>query len=179
MIKKYFFLLLYYGLFRKLPKSSVPFFGNISKYLRYTCCKHIFLYCGKSVNIDRNAYFGNGLNVQIGDYSGIGYNCIVPNNIIIGKYVMMAPEVFIPRINHNYSDINIPMSNQGVQKLKKVIIGDDVWIGRRAIINPGRTIKKGTVIAAASLVHKDYEAYSIIGGNPSMLIRFRHNQRKN
>ena len=173
MIRKWFFLVLYYGFCRKLPQSSVPFFGSIAKRMRYTCCKHIFFKCGKEVNIDRNAYFGKGFEVRIGDYSGIGFNCIVPNNIIIGEYVMMAPEVFIPNLNHNFSDLDKPMCFQGTQIQKRVEIGNDVWIGRRAIINPGRIIKKGTIIAAATVVHKDYAEYSIVGGNPSILIGIR------
>ena len=53
---------------------------------------------------------------------------------------------------------------------KKTIIGNDVWIGRECMFTPGRTIADGTIIAARTLVCKDFEAYSIIGGNPSRKI---------
>ena len=57
--------------------------------------------------INRRAYLGNSSEIEMGDYSSIGANCILPNNIKIGKYVMMAPEVYIISDNYNYSFINI------------------------------------------------------------------------
>ena len=54
-----------------------------------------------------------------------------------------------------------------------VVIEDDVWIGGHVIINAGRRIRKGTIIAAGSVVTKDFPEYSIIGGNPVKLIKIR------
>lgn len=53
------------------------------------------------------------------------------------------------------------------------IIGNDVWIGSEAMIMPGITIGDGAVIGSRSLVTKDVEPYTIIGGNPSKLIKKR------
>jgi maltose O-acetyltransferase len=36
-----------------LPASTTPIIGKLCKMLRYLCCKNIFLYCGKNVNIER------------------------------------------------------------------------------------------------------------------------------
>lgn len=54
-----------------------------------------------------------------------------------------------------------------------IIIDDDVWIGAGAIILTGVTIGKGSVIAAGSIVTKDVEPYTIVGGNPAKLIKKR------
>jgi acetyltransferase-like isoleucine patch superfamily enzyme len=54
-----------------------------------------------------------------------------------------------------------------------VTIGNDVWIGRDAMILSGVTIGDGAVVAAGSIVVKDVEPYSIVGGNPAKQIRFR------
>lgn len=166
-------LILYYLFARKLPRSTTPFLGSISRKVRYFCVKRIFKYCGQNVNIERNAYFGSGKNLEIGDFSGIGYKCEVPANIKIGKFVMMAPEVYIPTKNHAFADLSTPMCFQGVKESDRTIIEDDVWIGRRVIINPGRYIREGSIIAAASVLVKDFPEYSIIGGNPSVLIKSR------
>ena len=56
---------------------------------------------------------------------------------------------------------------------EKVIIEDDVWIGARSIILPGVTIGRGSVIAAVSVVTKDVEEYTLVGGNPAKLITTR------
>ncbi len=53
------------------------------------------------------------------------------------------------------------------------IIGDGVWIGMRAFIMPGVYIGEGAVIAANSVVVKDVEPYSIVGGNPAKPINSR------
>lgn len=56
---------------------------------------------------------------------------------------------------------------------KKTTIGNDVWIGHGAFIKPGIKIGDGSVIAAGSVVTKDVEPYSIMGGNPAKLIKKR------
>lgn len=175
-LRKYFFLIIYSALFKHFPPSSFPFFGKLSRFLRYICCKNIFKYCGKNVNIERGASFGNGLDVEIGDNSGLGRYCHVPSNIKIGKDVMMAPKVFILDINHAFDDVSIPMRLQGTKLAKRTIIEDDVWIGRQVLMTPGRHIKRGTIIAAGTVLTKDFPEYSIVGGNPSRLIRSRINE---
>lgn len=53
------------------------------------------------------------------------------------------------------------------------IIGNDVWIGRECVIMPGVKIGDGAIIAAYSVVTKDVEAYSVVGGNPARFIKKR------
>lgn len=57
--------------------------------------------------------------------------------------------------------------------LDKLIIGKDVCIGMQAMIMPGVKIGDGAVIAARSVVTKDVEAYTIVGGNPAKEIKKR------
>jgi len=54
------------------------------------------------------------------------------------------------------------------------VIGNDVWIGRRATIMPGVRIGDGAIIAAEAVVAKDVEPYTIVGGNPAREIRKRY-----
>lgn len=149
------------------------YIGPICRKLRYYCCKPIFKFCGVNVNIERGAFFGSGKNLEIGDNSGLGVNCVVPSDIYIGKNVMMGPNVFILSTNHEFADVSIPMINQGNTISKKCIIEDNVWIGRQIIFTPGRHIRKGTIVGAGSVVTRDFDEYSVIGGNPARLIRSR------
>lgn len=59
-----------------------------------------------------------------------------------------------------------------------VIIGNDVWIGGNVIILSGVTIGDGAVIANSSIVVKNVEPYSLVGGNPSKLIKYRFTQEQ-
>lgn len=171
---RFLFLILYYGFAQHLPSSYSIWGGKFCNMIRIFCCRRIFKYCGKVSTIDRHAYFGNGRKVEIGDYSGIGENCVVPNNTVIGKYVMMAPEVHIVANNHQFKETSIPICFQGPDYSKnQTIIEDDVWIGVRTIFTPGHRIGKGSIIGAGSVVTKDVEPYSIVGGNPAKLIKKR------
>lgn len=53
------------------------------------------------------------------------------------------------------------------------LVGNDVWIGYEAVIMPGIKIGDGAIIAAKSLVTKDVQPYTIVGGNPAKIIRKR------
>lgn len=168
--KKFPFLFLYYSIGRFLPNSMFPIFGKPSKKFRYFLCKHIFEYCGKNVNIERKVIFGSGFKIRIGDNSGIGIGSTVCSDIEIGDNVLMGPKCFFLTFNHSFRDKNKTIKSQGYQERKKTVIGDDVWIGREVLFTPGRTVSDGTVIAARTVVCKDFEPYSIIGGNPSRKI---------
>lgn len=157
-----------------MPASTVPVLGKFFRKLRYLCCKNIFLECGKNVNIERGADFGSGFRLKIGDNSGIGIGCTVPGNIIIGSNVMMGPDCYILSTNHSFENIDIPMIQQGSTIQLDTIIEDDVWIGRQVIFTPGRIVKRGSIIAAGCVLSKNFPEYSIIGGNPSRLLKSRN-----
>ena len=163
----------YYGFARFLPGSYSRFLGGVNRSIRYALCKHIFKKCGKNVNIERLANFGSGLDLEIGDESGLGIRCVVPSNTIIGNYVMMGPNCHILPHNHDFTRTDIPMCHQGFSEKKQTIIGNDVWIGRDVLMTPGRKILDGSIIGGGCVLTKDFPAYSIIGGNPSRLIRSR------
>lgn len=171
--KQIIYLTIYYGLLYYLPGSGFPVLGKLFKKIRYQCCRQIFKQCGKNVNIERCAFFASGSELCIGDYSGLGYHCNVPGNIQIGKYVMMGPNCHILGSNHSFNDCNTPMMFQGSQERKQTIIEDDVWIGQYVTMTPGRTVKKGTIIGVGCVLTKDFPEYSVVGGNPAVLIKNR------
>lgn len=57
-----------------------------------------------------------------------------------------------------------------------VVIGNDVWIGRDALILSGVEIGNGAVVAARSVVTEDVAPYSIVAGNPARHIKFRFSE---
>lgn len=89
----------------------------------------------------------------------------------------MGPDVVIISHNHIFSDLTKPMTLQGLEKPRRVIIEDDVWIGARVIILPGRKIGKSAIIGAGSVVTKDVPEYAIVGGNPSRILKYRGSKK--
>lgn len=166
-------LIIYYGIAYWLPSSYSFICGGFFKRFRASLCRHIFLYCGKNVNIERKANFGSGLEIELGDESGLGINCSIPSNTKIGKFVMMGPNCVILPHNHKFDRTDIPMCHQGFSSKLPTYIDDDVWIGRDVLMTPGRIIKKGTIIAGGCILCKNFPEYSIVGGNPSKLIKSR------
>ena len=130
---------------------------------------------GKKINIQRFSYFSH--RCTIGDYSGIGEHSHLYGVVEIGKYVMMGSHCTIYTQNHAFSRTDIPMCFQGAQNEKKVIIDDDVWIGGNVTILPGVHVHKGSIIGASAVVTKDVPEYSIVAGNPAIIIKYRKNEK--
>lgn len=173
-IKRKLFLILYYGLATHLPDSYSKFGGSVWNCFRIFCVKRIFKKCGRVSTIGRGVYFGTGEDVEIGDYSGMGPHCFFPSNIRIGNYVMTAPEIHVLKHNHRFDIPHKSIGAQGYVPSPPVEIGDNVWIGQRAIILPGRKIANGSIIGAGSVVTKDFEPNRVIAGNPARVVRNRY-----
>lgn len=165
-----------YKLFAKhLPVSDARISFGARK-IRAFLGRRMLTYCGKNVNIEHGATFD--ASVELGDNSGIGIDCALYGRVIIGKNVMMGPEVFIYTANHNFSDLSVPMCQQGHQTEQTVMIGDDVWIGSRVTILPGVKIGNGAIIGASAVITKDVKDYDIVAGNPARVIGSRLEGRK-
>lgn len=62
------------------------------------------------------------------------------------------------------------------RRARRVEIGNDVWIGRGAIVLAGRTIGDGAVVGAGAVVTRPVEPYTIVAGNPARPIRRRFSE---
>lgn len=92
--------------------------------------------------------------------------------IIIGNNFHSGHECNIIACYHNYnSDTSIPYDNTFIDK--DVTIEDNVWIGNRVIILGGVTIGEGSIIQAASVVVNNIPKYSIAGGHPAKVFKYR------
>ncbi len=139
------------------------------------------VYIGLNFSIHRNSIIdctgvlrslGEGL--IIGDNVGIAQNCFIQvrGMVKIGNNVIFGPGVSIFSENHNFYNINLPISVQGETR-KGVTIEDGVWLGARTIVLDGVTVGKNSIVAAGSVVTKDVPAYSIVAGIPAKVIKYR------
>ena len=145
--------------------------SSLAKKMRGFFGKRIAAQFGKNVNVERNAVFTPEL--KIGNNSGVGINCEVYGPVTIGDNVMMGPEVVIYTGGHKHDRTDVPMMQQGSNDPRPVVIGNDVWIGRRAIILPGVTIGDGVIIGAGAVVTKSIEPYMVAVGVPAKAIKSR------
>lgn len=140
-----------------------------SHYFRRFCYRLCGVKIGKGSTIHMQAVFYDPRNITIGEDSIIGEGAVLDGRekLTIGNHVDIASEVMIYNGQHDIND----------EKFKAVfapvIIEDYVFIGPRAIILPGVTIRKGAVIAAGAVVTKDVEEFSVVGGVPAKEISER------
>lgn len=115
-----------------------------------------------------------------GKYSHFGEGCYIGKNVTVGKYVMCGPEVVIAMGEHNYNESGKAIIFNGQPHIKKTSIGDDVWIGYRAMLKQGVSIGDGAIIGMGAVVTKDVAPYSVVAGIPAKKIaeRFKSDEDK-
>jgi len=135
-------------------------------------------------------------NIVVGEFSYIAdsdfeshvthHYEFIGDKLIIGKFCQIASgvEFVMNGANHQMNaastypfytlgwDMNPPKVEDMPFK-GDTIIGNDVWIGQNAVIMPGVHIGNGAIVAANSVVTKNVESYTIVGGNPAKEIRKR------
>ena len=117
------------------------------------------------------------------------------DKLIVGKYSSIGPDVTIIFGGNHRQDwvTTSPLPADTFQAYEKfpnaknitdyiysngnIKIGNDVWIGAKAIILSGTTIGDGSIIAAGSVVSGKIEPYTIVGGNPAREIKKRFNDK--
>lgn len=127
---------------------------------------------GDKTNIFINPPFhcDYGFNIYIGKNFFANYNCTILDvaEVEIGDNVLFAPNVAIYTAGHPVHPV---ARASGYEYGAKVKIGNNVWIGGNAVVNPGVTIGDNTVIGSGSVVTKDIPANVIAAGNPCRVIR--------
>lgn len=110
--------------------------------------------------------------------------------IEIGKYCSIAEDVTIFGGGEHRTDwvttyplriaFGDPHANKDGHPANKgpTIIGNDVWLGFRAVIMSGVKIGSGAVVGACAVVTKDVPPYSIVAGNPARVVKKRFEARQ-
>lgn len=119
-------------------------------------------------------YMGAGAKISrdfvAGAYSFVNLNCEIGPGVTIGKYVMIAPEVWLIGNDHNFDKPGVPIIFSGRPETRKTIVEDDVWIGNGAMVLAGVHIGRGAIIAARAVVTRNVPPYEIWGGVPAKKI---------
>lgn len=113
-------------------------------------------------------------DVTIGDKVQFGPHCKIQCDIAFGNSILIASDVaFVGKDDHITNIPETTIWNSGRGDSFKTLVGNDVWIGHGSIIIAGVSIGDGAIVAAGSVVTKDVEPCTIVGGNPAKFIRNR------
>lgn len=132
--------------------------------------KDLFGSIGNNITIEPNFRCDYGYNIHVGENFYANFNCVILDvcEVIIGDNCMMAPGVHIYTATH---PLHPAERNSGKEYGKPVKIGNNVWIGGGAIINPGVQIGDNVVVASGAVVTKDVSNNTVVGGNPARVIK--------
>jgi acetyltransferase-like isoleucine patch superfamily enzyme len=111
-------------------------------------------------------FFRIGKNSSCGEFCFFG----AAGGIAIGENVMIGQYVSFHAQNHNFSEVNLPINEQGTTE-KGIIVEDDCWIGAKATVLDGTKIGRHSVVAAGAVVSGEFPACSLIAGVPAKIIR--------
>jgi acetyltransferase-like isoleucine patch superfamily enzyme len=155
--------------------------------------KKLTLSCG--VRLGRNITFGgyNRIysdtklsNCSLGDFTYVSNDSCI-NNGDIGKFCSIGPGVRTGMGIHPTVMVSThpifysTLGQSGVtavkqnyfSETKRTCIGSDVWIGANVVIHDGVVVGDGAIIASGSVVNKDIKPYSVVGGVPAKIIKYR------
>ena len=130
---------------------------------------------GNYSTVEDFATVNNGVGpVHIGNNSRIGIGNVIIGPVKIGNNVILAQNIVMSGLNHNYKDITIPIYLQG-ETTAPIIIEDNCWIGANVVITAGVTIGKHSVVAGGAVVTKNIPPHCVAAGNPAKVIK-RYNE---
>lgn len=111
-----------------------------------------------------------GYNIHVGENFYANFDCVIldAGRVEIGRNCMIAPGVHIYTATH---PLDASERIKGPEYAKPVTIGDNVWIGGQAVINPGVTIGDDSVIASGAVVTEDVPDEVVVQGNPATVVK--------
>lgn len=124
--------------------------------------------------MDRHSFCGYDCDIYCTD---IGSFTSIANGVVIGggrhpmEWVGMSPVFYEGR-----DSVKAKFSTHRREPVKRVVIGNDVWIGRSAIILAGVELGNGAVVGAGAVVTKSVPPYGVVAGNPARFIRYRFDE---
>lgn len=127
-------------------------------------------FLGRGVFIEPPFRCDYGSNISIGDGSYLNFDCVILDchRVTIGRRVLLGPGVHLYAATH---PIDAGERALGPENSAPIAIGDDVWVGGRAVVLPGVTIGARTTVGAGSVVTRDLPEGVVAAGNPCRILR--------
>jgi len=130
---------------------------------------------GKWVTFYPGIRISTGKNLRIGNEVDLAWGVIITTKggVEIGDRTLIGYRTQILSSNHIIPANRKRIFEEG-HVLKRITIGKDVWIGANCVITAGVNIGEGAVVAAGSVVTKNVEPFTIVGGVPARMIKERN-----
>jgi putative colanic acid biosynthesis acetyltransferase WcaF len=125
--------------------------------------------------IGRGVYAKPGLRVKfpwyltVGDHCWLGEDAWIDNlaPVTIGSHVCVSQAAYLCTGNHDWTVPNMKLFR------RPIVLEDGSWVGARATVCPGVTLREGAIAAAGSVVTRDIPEHEIWAGNPAVYVKAR------
>jgi lipopolysaccharide O-acetyltransferase len=136
---------------------------------------------GHDVNLMRDCWIhvlgGLGddvsIKLKIGNRCGIGMQATIAaaQSVVLEDQVLLARNVYIADHAHAFTDVSIPIMDQGIGNIAPVRIGRNTWLGQNVAVLPGVTIGEHCIVGANSVVNHSIPSFSVAVGAPARVVR--------
>lgn len=146
----------------------------------------------KNIVIGDHCWIGKDVEIQtyydtkviLHDFASVQDRCKLLSSVSVGKYSVLAPDIFISSGNHYFtSNPFLTIREQDATELatpdsflrndKPVVIEEDCWLGKNVFVKRGTYIGRGAIIGTNSIVNNDVAPYTITAGSPAVKIKNR------
>ena len=136
---------------------------NPSSGLRIALLKLFGAHIGVGVTIKPSVNIKYPWLLEIGNHVWIGEEVWIDNltKVTIGSNCCLSQGAMLLTGSHNYKTPTFDLI------IKEILLEDEVWIGAKAVVCPGVTCFKGSVLAVASIATQNLETNTIYQGNPA------------
>ena len=154
------------------------YIGNhLANRIPFHCIRHFWYKNVMRFDLDSSATICLGVsfdcrkNFKMGTASSVNGYCRIDSrgSVEIGDNVSISEDVIILTGDHDASTIDLN------GRIRPVFIQDYVWVGTRAMILPGVTLARGSVVAAGAVVTKSTVPFEVVAGVPAVRIGMRPN----
>ena len=129
-----------------------------------------------NVRIDRGVRIlaANQAQIDISEKARIGLYAVLNggDSISIGNASLISGFVYLQTSMHSFKDKNTQVQSQGYDHAP-IVLKEDTWVGTHAVIFPGVTLGRGSVVGSNAVVNKSVKEYTVVGGVPAKELKQR------
>jgi acetyltransferase-like isoleucine patch superfamily enzyme len=171
---------------RPLPENVVigarSWFYSSFAFVHSRSRRPIAVRIGSDTGVYNPSFFelGEDGEVEVGNFCALVAVTVVTNSrVVIGDYVFLAHDVVVadsfaavPPASRFDPDLVLTPANKAVsiERHPAITIGNNSWIGARAVILSGAHIGEGAIVGAACVVDFKVPPYAIVAGNPARVV---------
>jgi len=144
--------------------------GATDRESRALLLDELFGSVGETPTVEPSFRCDYGDQITVGDRFFANFGCVFLDvcSITFGDRCLLGPSVHVYTATH---PLDAESRAEGREYGKPVSVGDDVWIGGQAVLNPGVDVGDRSVVASGAVVTRDVPEGVVVQGNPAEVVK--------